>query len=135
MISGTYINLPVKNVAASRAFFTGLGFSINEQFSNDTTIAVTLGPSAAAMLLEEAFFKTFIANPLANALETTGALVAIQLANRDAVDAMSRKAIATGGAFVREAQDMGFMYSRAFADIDGHIWEPFWMDETPPQTA
>jgi uncharacterized protein len=109
--------------------FTGLGFSINEQFSNDTAIAVTLGPSAAAMLLEEAFFKTFTAKPLANAHETTAALVAIQLANREAVDAMTRKAIATGGFFAREPQDMGFMYACAFADIDGHIWEPFWMDD------
>jgi uncharacterized protein len=133
MISGTYVNMPVKNVAATRAFFTALGFSFNEDFSNENAVAMTLGPNTAAMLLGEEFFKTFIPKPISDAHKATEVLVAIQLADRAAVDAMTDKAIATGGHYVREAQDHGFMYSRAFADLDGHIWEPFWMGEMPPK--
>ena len=133
MISGTYVNMPIKNVAATRAFFTSLGFSFNEDFSNEKAVAMTLGPNTAAMLLQEEFFKTFIPKPISDAHKATELLVAIQLADRAAVDAMTDKAIATGGHYVREAQDHGFMYSRAFADLDGHIWEPFWMTDQKPE--
>lgn len=44
------------------------------------------------------------------------------------VDALTGAAPAAGGTESRPAQDYGFMYSRAFADPDGHIWEPMWMD-------
>jgi uncharacterized protein len=135
MISGVYVNLPVANVAASRAFFTGLGLSINEDFSNESAIAVTLGPSSAAMLLSHEFFKGFTPLPIADARATTQTLVAIQLESRAAVDAMAEKAFATGGSVVRDAQDHGFMYAHAFADIDGHIWEPFWMSNEAPPAA
>jgi uncharacterized protein len=135
MISGVYINLPVKSAAASRAFFTGLGLAINEQFSNDTAIAVTLGPSSAAMLLEHAFFQTFTPHPIADARAATGVLVALQLESKAAVDAVVEKALALGGTEPRTAQDHGFMYSRAFTDIDHHIWEPFWMADDAPQEA
>jgi uncharacterized protein len=132
MISGVYINLPVADVAASRAFFTGLGLSINEDFSNESAIAVTLGPSSAAMLLSHDFFKGFTPLPIADARAATGVLVAVQLESRDAVDAMAAKAFATGATPVRDPQDHGFMYAHAFADPDGHIWEPFWMNDQPP---
>jgi uncharacterized protein len=133
MITGTYINLPVKNVGATRAFFAGLGFSFNEDFSNDKAVAMILGPNIYAMLLGEEFFKTFIPKPISDAHKATEVLVAIQLANRAAVDAMTEKALATGGHYVRDAQDHGFMYSRAFADLDSHIWEPFWMTDQQPE--
>ena len=133
MISGTYINMPIKNVEATRAFFGGLGFSFNEQFSGETALAVTLNDNTAAMMLQEEFFKTFISTPLSDARKSTEVLVAIQLADRAAVDAMTAKAIAIGGTSVREPQDLGFMYSQSFRDLDGHIWEPFWMTDQKPE--
>jgi uncharacterized protein len=132
MIQGVYVNLPVANVAASRAFFTGLGFSINEDFSNETAIAVTLGPSSAAMLLDKAYFQTFTPRPAAFGHDATETLVAIQLESRAAVDTLLAKALAAGATEPRAAQDHGFMYSRAMADLDGHIWEAFWMNDAPP---
>jgi uncharacterized protein len=132
MIAGVYINLPVANVAASRAFFTGLGLVINEDFSNDTAIAVALGPSSAAMLLSRDFFQTFTPLPIADARAATQVLVALQLGSRADVDAMASRAFATGGSRVRDPQDHGFMYAHAFADIDGHVWEPFWMNDEVP---
>jgi uncharacterized protein len=131
MISGTFVNMPIKSVVATRAFFAGLGFSFNEDFSNDNAVAMTLGPNTSAMLLEEEFFKTFISTPLSDARKSTEVLIAIQLADREAVDTMTAKALATGATKTREAQDLGFMYSTSFHDLDGHIWEPFWMGEMP----
>jgi uncharacterized glyoxalase superfamily protein PhnB len=65
---------------------------------------------------------------LADAHQATEVLTALQLDSREAVDRFAERALATGGAAVRAAEDHGFMYARAFADPDGHIWEPFWMD-------
>lgn len=136
MIKGSYVNLAVKDVPATRSFFAALGFSFNENFSNENAVAVTLGPDTGAMMLEEAFFKTFIPKPISDAHQTTEMLIAIQLADRTVVDAMVAKAMANGGHYVRDAQDHGFMYSCAFADLDGHVWEPFWMtSEQPPTEA
>ena len=135
MITGTYVNLPVKDVTASRTFFGALDFTFNENFSNEKAVAITLSPNVAAMLCSEEFFKSFITKPISDAHKTTEVLIAIQLSDRAAVDTMTEKALAIGGHFVREAQDHGFMYSSAFADLDGHIWEPFWMtSEQPPET-
>lgn len=132
MISGVYVNLPVADVKRSRAFFEGLGLAINEQFSGEQAVSVTLGPSSAAMLLDRAFFQTFTPRPAAFGHDATEVLVALQLGGRAQVDAMVEAALAQGGTEPRAAQDHGFMYSRAFADLDGHIWEPFWMNDAPP---
>lgn len=130
MILGTYINMPIKDVAASRAFFSNLGFSFNEQFCGEAALAMNLNENSAAMLLQDDFFKTFIPNPISDAHKSTEVLVAIQLSDKAAVDAMAEKAISLGGKLVRDPQDMGFMYSQSFRDLDGHIWEPFWMQAT-----
>jgi len=55
-------------------------------------------------------------------------LTALQLESREAVDRLTDMALANGGGVVRDAEDHGFMYGRAFADPDGHIWELFWMN-------
>ncbi|WP_240220911.1 hypothetical protein [Rheinheimera hassiensis] len=41
---------------------------------------------------------------------------------------MNNAAKQGGTADINPFQDLGFMYSRALTDPDGHIWEPFWMD-------
>ena len=133
MISGVYINLPVKNVAATRAFFEGLGFAINEQFSGPTAVSVILGPTSAAMLLDEAFFKTFTPRPVSFGHGSTEVLIALQLESREAIDGLMEKALAQGATEPRPVQDLGFMYSRALSDLDGHIWEPFVMSGEPPK--
>lgn len=56
-------------------------------------------------------------------------MLALSLDNKDAVGAMNTAAEAHGGkADVNPVQDLGFMSSRALGDLDGHIWEAFWMD-------
>jgi len=123
-----YINLPVDDLARTRAFFTALGFSFNETFSNETALGMEINEHCSAMLLTKAKFAPFTPRPIADAGKTTEVLTALQLESREAVDAMVAAALANGGTEMRAREDHGFMYEHAFADPDGHIWEPFWMD-------
>lgn len=52
----TSLNLPVKNVAQSKAFFTGLGFERNPQYpDNETSVALLIGDNLQVMLIHQAF--------------------------------------------------------------------------------
>lgn len=122
-----FINLAVADLDRSRRFFTGLGFGFDERFSDEKAIAMVISEAAVVMLLRRAFFQTFTPHPLTDGTSTE-VLIAVQCENREAVDAMVARALATGGSAVRPPEDHGFMYGHAFADPDGHIWEPHWMD-------
>lgn len=129
-----YINLPVADLARSRAFFTALGFTFNDTFSDETAAAMVISENAHAMLLTREKAATFTPRPIADAHQTTEVFVALQLESRAAVDEMVHLALASGGSAVREPEDHGFMYGHAFADPDGHIFEPFVFDASkmPP---
>jgi predicted lactoylglutathione lyase len=81
-----------------------------------------------AMLLLEPFFKTFTKKEIVNAKTSTEVLVALSAESKEKVDEMLTKALAAGAKEAREPQDHGFMYGRSLEDLDGHIWEIFWMD-------
>ncbi len=123
-----YINLPVADLDRSRRFFGRLGFEFDDQFSDDTGIAMRISDTCTAMLLTHAKFASFTPKRIADASQTTEVLTALQLESREAVDQLTETALASGGEVIGDAQDHGFMYGRAFADPDGHIWEPIWMD-------
>ena len=123
-----FINLPVKDLQKTITFFTKLGFSFNAQFTNEKATCMIINEEAYAMLLVEAFFKTFTPKTLADARQSTEVLLAFSTDSREKVDEMMSTALEAGGSEVRAAQDLGFMYSRSFNDLDGHIWEIFWMD-------
>lgn len=129
MKTNLYVNLPVEDVTRSRNFFSKLGFSINETYSNDDAICVELNELTSVMLLKNEFFATFISLPLAEAKQKTAVLLAISLESREGVEAFFQQAIALGASEAREPQDYGYMFSRSFHDLDGHIWEPFYMNE------
>lgn len=135
MVSNVFINLAVRDLARTKAFFEALGFAFNPQFTDDNAACLVLGPSSYAMLLHEPFFKTFISNELVDARTHTEALIAIQLESRAAVDALMTAVLAHGGTEPRPPQDHGFMYQRTFHDLDGHHWEPFWIDPAGPPQA
>ncbi len=125
---GLYINLPVTDLPRTRAFYTALGFEINEAFSDDNAVAVVLGEKQFAMLLKREFFQTFTKLELADPARYVQSLLAIQFDDKSAVDAIVEAALANGGGEPHPPEDMGFMYQRAFSDLDGHGWGPFWMD-------
>lgn len=128
MANQIFVNLPVKDVAATRAFFSKLGFGFNEQFSDDNAVCMIVSDSAFVMLLAEPFYKTFTTRPLWKAEAGNEALIALSCPSREAVDAMVHAAIEAGGSHAMDANDHGFMYGWSFYDINGHHWEVVWMD-------
>lgn len=125
-----YINLPVADLRRSRRFFEALGFSFNDAFCDDTALGMTISETCFAMLLTHEKFAAFIPRTIADANAVTEVLVCLQLDSREQVDRLCDTAHADGAGTVRDPQDHGFMYGRAFADPDGHIWEVFWYDTT-----
>lgn len=123
-----FVNLPVKDLPRATAFYTSLGFEQNMQFSDENASAIVISDTITVMLLAVPFFQTFTAKPVGDPAAQTSAIFALSAESREAVDELVRKAVAAGGQEAREAQDMGFMYQRAFNDLDGHLWETAYMD-------
>lgn len=130
-----FVNLPIRDMERSQAFFRQLGFSFNPQFTNEQGACMVIREDAIyAMLLVEPFFQTFTKKPVADARKSTEVLVCLSCESRAEVDELMRKVLAAGGTEPVAAQDHGFMYHRSFEDLDGHGWELMWMDPTaaPP---
>jgi predicted lactoylglutathione lyase len=128
MATKIFVNLPVKNLNKSIEFFTKLGFSFNQQFTDETATCMIVTDDIFVMLLTEEKFKTFTPKEICDTKKYTEVLVALSLENRAKVDEMVRKAVGAGGATYNEPQDHGFMYAHGFQDLDGHIWELFFME-------
>jgi predicted lactoylglutathione lyase len=123
-----FVNLMVKDLPRSKAFWEGLGFSFNPQFTNENGACLVMGENLYAMLLTEPFYKGFITKAPADTTTTTEVLVAIALESRKAVEEMVEKALKSGGAAHKPPQDHGWMYGHSFQDPDGHVWEPMYAD-------
>ena len=118
-----FVNLPVKDLDRSVAFFTRLGFTFNPDFTDETATCMIVSDDIFVMLLTEAKFKTFTPKAIADATRSTEVLVCLSCESRAEVDETVRKAVAAGGTTYNEPQDHGFMYAHGFQDLDGHIWE------------
>ncbi len=128
MATKIFVNLPVKDLKKSMEFFTKLGYTFNPQFTDETAACMVIAEDIYAMLLTEAKFKGFTPNPICDARKSTEMLVALSCDSRQHVDEMVRKALGAGGNTYNKPQDYGFMYGHGFQDLDGHIWELFFME-------
>lgn len=127
-----FVNLPIADMAKSQAFFKSLGLSFNPQFTNDQGACMVVGDNIHVMLLVKDFFKGFTGKPIVDATGATEVLIALSCESRAEVDDLVARAKAAGGTAPRAPQDHGFMYAHGFDDLDGHIWELFYME--PGQT-
>jgi uncharacterized protein len=123
-----FVNLPVRDLNASKKFFTQLGFEFNPQFTDEKAACMVVSEEAYVMLLTEPFFRTFTKRQLCDTARQTEGLFALSCQSRAEVDELVNKAIAAGGKHAGEPQDHGFMYGWSFYDLDGHHWEVLWMD-------
>lgn len=130
MIRQIFVNLPVKDLPRSMAFFKALGLSFNARFTNEQGACLEIAENIYAMLLVEPFFQGFTKLPVADARKSTEVLIALSCDSRAEVDALVAKAVAAGGTTPNPPVDHGFMVQHGFADPDGHQWEVFWMDES-----
>ncbi|MBV9833969.1 MAG: lactoylglutathione lyase [Alphaproteobacteria bacterium] len=123
-----FVNLPVKDLPKSMALYAAMGFTNNPQFTDATAACMVWSEAIYVMLLTHDKWKTFTKRPIP-AAGSSEAAFALTFDSRDAVDAICKAAAGQGGtADINPPQDHGFMYQRSFADLDGHVWEPFWMD-------
>ncbi|HWD56733.1 MAG TPA: VOC family protein [Stellaceae bacterium] len=124
-----FVNLPVRDLAASTAFYTALGGTLNPQFSNDQASSMMLSGAIGVMLLTHAHYRQFTQRPIGDARRESQTLLALTVDSRDAVnETLARAAAAGGRADPNPAQDHGFMFGRSVEDPDGYVWEVMWMD-------
>ncbi|HEY9687765.1 MAG TPA: VOC family protein [Coleofasciculaceae cyanobacterium] len=128
MMTRIFVNLPVKDLKKSIAFFTQLGYQFNPQFTDETATCMIVSDTIFVMLLTEPKFKTFTPKTICDATQSTEVLLCLSAESRENVDEMVRKAVAAGGTTYNQPQDHGAMYGHGFQDLDGHIWEIMWMD-------
>ena len=133
MVTDIFVNLPVRNLQQSIAFFTRLGFTFNPEYTDETATCMVVAEHIYVMLLVEEKFQGFTPKPLCDARKATEVLVCLSLPDRAEVDGMVEKAVAAGGRTYHEPQDHGFMYQHGFEDLDGHIWELVAMAQAPEQ--
>lgn len=129
MASKIFINLPVKDLKRSMAFFAKLDFVFNPQFTDDKAACMIISENIFAMLLMEPFFKTFTKKEICDASKNTEVLIALDAESREKVESIVKSAVAAGGSVYMQPQDHGWMYQHSFADLDGHQWEILYIDE------
>jgi predicted lactoylglutathione lyase len=130
VVTKIFINLPVKDLNNTIDFFTKLGFKFNPQFTDENATCMIVGEDIFVMLLVEKFFKTFTKKEICDTSKDTEVIVALSVESREKVDQMINKALESGGKESREPQDHGWMYGRSFEDINKHLWEIIYIDES-----
>lgn len=121
------LNLPVKDLDKSRAFFSALGFAFNPRFSGENAAFMDIvDGTIQAMLTTEPFFQSLTGKPVANARAGNEVVICLSCESREEVDRLIARAVAAGGRTPHPPEDHGFMYDQGFEDIDGHLWNLVW---------
>ncbi|MGS1077615.1 VOC family protein [Pseudoxanthomonas beigongshangi] len=128
MSTQIFVNIAVSDMARSKAFYEGLGYHFNPQFTNDQGACLVISDTIYVMLLTREFFQGFTDKALSDPGTHAQAILCLSADDRAGVDTLADAAIAAGGRQPREPQDHGFMYQRSFEDPDGHLWEVVYMD-------
>ncbi|GIP59492.1 VOC family protein [Paenibacillus sp. FSL W8-0186] len=123
-----FVNLPVKDLPKTKNFFEQVGFEFNPQFTDEKAACLVISEHIYAMLLSEAYFKTFTKKDIPDTKENAEVIVALSASSREQVDEIVERALAAGGQPFNDPVDHGFMYTRSFQDPDGHLWEVVYMD-------
>ena len=123
-----FVNLPVRDLAASRDFYTALGFPVNEAFSDDQAAAIVISETIVVMLVARDRFAEFVAGPVGDPRDGPTAISCLNAESPEEVDRLVGAALASGGSAWLPKMEHGPMYGHSFADPDGHVWEVIHMD-------
>lgn len=124
-----FVNLPVLDLVKAKRFYEAIGAVNDPQFSDDASACMVISDTIYVMLLRHSKWVSFTKKPISDAHAASEVMLALSVDDRAAVDAMVSAAGAHGGKpDVNPVQNLGFMYGRSFEDVDGHIWETFFMD-------
>lgn len=78
------LNLPVKDLDKSRAFFAALGFTFNSRYSGENAAFMNIVEgNIEAMLTTEPFFQSLIGKPVANAKEANEVVICLSCESRE----------------------------------------------------
>lgn len=124
-----FVNLPVKDLEQTKAFFTALGFSFNPQFTDNKAACLVINDYIYAMLLKEEYFKSFTKKEIPDTSTNAEAILAFSVSSREEVESIVNKAFEAGAKPYNDPQDHGFMYIWGFQDLDGHLWEFLYMEQ------
>lgn len=128
MFKEIFVNLSIKDLNKTKEFFTKLGLKFNPQFTDQNAACLIINDKIYAMLVSEQFFKGFITKEITDTKKSSEVILALSVDKKEQVDEIANKAIKAGGKEPKKAQDHGWMYSRNFEDLDGHLWEVFHID-------
>lgn len=128
-----FVNLAVKDLGKSMAFFAALGYAHNPTYTGNDSACIVLSEQIYVMLLSERFFRTFTDKAICDTRTHVESWNVLSVDSRARVDDLVAKAVAAGGREPRAAKDYGFMYSRAIEDLDGHTWVLMHMSGEPPK--
>jgi len=128
MAKQIFINLAVKDLQKSMDFYTALGFTNNQQFSDDSGKCMVWSENIFVMILTHEKFSTFATKPLADTKSKLAGLFSLSVDSIDEVNSILANGLKAGGTEPHEMRDYGFMQQRTIEDFDGHTWEVFYMD-------
>jgi uncharacterized protein len=128
MAKKIFINLPVSNLQTAMAFYTAIGFTNNPQFTDETAACMVLTEEIYVMLLIHSKFSQFTKKEIGNTVKNASVINSLSVDSNEEVNTMVENVLKAGGTEPHEAKDYGFMLQRSFEDLDGHLWEVFYMD-------
>lgn len=131
MTKELWMNLPVKDLNRSKAFFTAIGFTVKGGPGNNAQmLPLEIGDKKTiVMLILEDTFKHASMNEIADTAKGTEVMFSFSAESREEVEEVAKKVTAAGGnLFAPPAEIQGWMYGCAFADLDGHRWNSLYMD-------
>ncbi len=131
MSKQVYINLPVKDLKKSIAFYEALGFRNNPTFTDDKGAGMEWSDEIVVMLITRDFHKKFLrGKEVADTQKTNAVLLALSMGSKEDVQKFADTAKANGGDYFKgdygAPEDMMFGYE--VLDPDGNQWEPVWMN-------
>ena len=131
MIKQICLNIPVADLPKSKAFFKALGFAENPQVASNDGAMIIISESIAVMLTTHAKFREFTPKAVCDTSKTVEVLFNLNCESRQVVDSLVAKALGAGGSTYDKPEDLGFMYSHSFVDLDGHGWGLFHLSDSP----
>lgn len=126
-----WLNLPVKDIAGSKQFFTEIGFRENPIHKGSTNLAGFLigDQDFVLMLFEENDFKSFTNHEISDTKSGSEMLINIDAQSKEEVDVMEALVRKAGGeVYQSAAESQSWLYGFGFKDPDGHRWAVLYMD-------
>ena len=123
-----FLNLPVRDLQKSHAFYSALGFRKNPQFSDDSANCMVWSEQIFVMIMTHDKFRSFTEKPIAETKSQLSALFSLSVTSMEEMNEIVSRGLGAGGSEVSEPKDYGFMQLRSLEDPDGFTWEIFFMD-------